>query len=270
MLVDTVRGESAVPAASASPSGPSGAPSTEVPSGQPLESSLGTAAAAEGSLDPIDLMLGSSGVVLVVLALLVVASTLVWVVWCAKWLQLRRLTGLHRRFERAAAATRGGAELLRLAEELPSAPGAEVVRAVGARLGEAESSRELLLAVARRAVVGEEHRAGALMPTLASIASASPFIGLFGTVWGIMDAFLRIGVEKSASLPVVAPAIGEALIATAFGLVAAIPATIAYNYVDKRIGDLVDELNASSDVWVARLLGDRAGALGSDPVRDAR
>jgi hypothetical protein len=52
-----------------------------------------------------------------------------------------------------------------------------------------------------------------------------------------MDAFLRIGVEKSASLPVVAPAIGEALIATAFGLVAAIPATIGYNYVDKRIGD---------------------------------
>ena len=54
-----------------------------------------------------------------------------------------------------------------------------------------------------------------------------------------MDAFLKIGVEKSASLPVVAPAIGEALIATAFGLVAAIPATIAYNYIDKRIGDLL-------------------------------
>jgi biopolymer transport protein TolQ len=55
-----------------------------------------------------------------------------------------------------------------------------------------------------------------------------------------MDAFLRIGVEKSASLPVVAPAIGEALIATAFGLVAAIPATIGYNFVDKRVGDLGD------------------------------
>ena len=65
-----------------------------------------------------------------------------------------------------------------------------------------------------------------------------------------MDAFLRIGVEKSASLPVVAPAIGEALIATAFGLVAAIPATIGYNYVEQRISDLLAALEASSETWV--------------------
>jgi biopolymer transport protein TolQ len=94
------------------------------------------------------------------------------------------------------------------------------------------------------------------MPTLASIASASPFIGLFGTVWGIMEAFTRIGVEKSASLPVVAPAIGEALIATAFGLVAAIPATIGYNYVDKRIGDFLGELSSSSEAWVETMAAD--------------
>ena len=86
--------------------------------------------------------------------------------------------------------------------------------------------------------------------------------GLFGTVWGIMEAFVRIGVEKSASLPVVAPAIGEALIATAFGLVAAIPATIAFNYVDKRIGDLLDELGASSEVWVETLIADPSDARG--------
>ena len=107
-----------------------------------------------------------------------------------------------------------------------------------------------MIAIGRRAIVVEQQRASALMPTLQSIAAASPFIGLFGTVWGIMDAFLRIGVEKSASLPVVAPAIGEALIATAFGLVAAIPATIAYNYVDKRIADLLDELEAATGAWV--------------------
>jgi len=81
-------------------------------------------------------------------------------------------------------------------------------------------------------------------------------------VWGIMDAFLRIGVEKSASLPVVAPAIGEALIATAFGLVAAIPATIGFNFVDKRIGDLLDELTASSEVWVETLIADPSDARG--------
>ena len=89
------------------------------------------------------------------------------------------------------------------------------------------------------------------MPTLSSIASAGPFVGLFGTVYGIMDAFLRIGQEKSASLPVVAPAIGEALIATAIGLFAAIPAVIAYNAINKRIEDLLAELEASSEGWVA-------------------
>ena len=115
-----------------------------------------------------------------------------------------------------------------------------------------------VLGVAKRAIANEQQRASSLMPTLSSIASASPFIGLFGTVWGIMDAFLRIGVEKSASLPVVAPAIGEALIATAFGLVAAIPATIGFNYVDKRIGDLLEELTASAEAWVALMLAESA------------
>ena len=136
--------------------------------------------------------------------------------------------------------------------------------ALARRQQETAVSSELLSAVARRVVTGEQQRAMVLMPTLSSIASAAPFVGLFGTVWGIMDAFLRIGLEKSASLPVVAPAIGEALIATAFGLVAAIPATIGYNYVDKRITDLIDELSASSEVWVETLAGedDRALSLG--------
>ena len=66
-----------------------------------------------------------------------------------------------------------------------------------------------------------------------------------------MEALLRIGQEKSASLPVVAPAIGEALIATAVGLVAAIPAVIAYNALNKRIDDLLGPLEASTDGWVA-------------------
>jgi len=95
------------------------------------------------------------------------------------------------------------------------------------------------------------------MTSLSSIASSSPFIGLFGTVWGIMNAFIKIGVAKSASLPVVAPAIGEALIATAVGLAAAIPATIAYNFSDKRIADLADELGASSEAWARILAGGR-------------
>lgn len=215
-----------------------------------------TAANAQKALDPIDLMLGSSGVVLVVLVLLIVASTLVWVIWFAKSAQLRRLTSAHRSFERAAASAATRAELVTAANQFPKAPGARVVRALAARQQEGGATKDLMTAVAKRAIATEEQQASALMPTLSSIAAASPFIGLFGTVWGIMDAFLRIGVEKSASLPVVAPAIGEALIATAFGLVAAIPATIGYNYVDKRIGDLLEELNASADVWVATLMAE--------------
>jgi biopolymer transport protein TolQ len=215
-----------------------------------------TAAHAQKALDPIDLMLGSSGVVLVVLLLLIVASTLVWVIWFAKSAQLRRLTSSHRAFERAAANAATRAELVAAATEYQRAPGARVVRALVARQQEGNATKDLLTAVSKRAIATEEQNASSMMPTLSSIAAASPFIGLFGTVWGIMDAFLRIGVEKSASLPVVAPAIGEALIATAFGLVAAIPATIGYNYVDKRIGDLLEELNASSDVWVALLLAE--------------
>jgi biopolymer transport protein TolQ len=84
-----------------------------------------------------------------------------------------------------------------------------------------------------------------------------------------MQAFLRIGVEKSASLPVVAPAIGEALIATAVGLVAAIPATVAYNYIDKRIGDLLEEVSASAEVWVEVLVNDPAEAGHAAQHREA-
>jgi biopolymer transport protein TolQ len=77
---------------------------------------------------------------------------------------------------------------------------------------------------------------------LATTGSAAPFIGLFGTVWGIMNSFREIGAMKSATIAVVAPGIAEALIATAIGLVAAIPAVMAYNYFVRRIRVLVSEM----------------------------
>ncbi len=207
---------------------------------------------ASKALDPLQLMLASSGVVLVVLIILVVASTLVWLIWLLKANQVRRLLASSRRFEIEAEQAGSVAELLKQAHRDHQTPGARVVLELGKHQHESGRGADYMLAVARRAIADEQQRASSLMPTLQSIASASPFIGLFGTVWGIMDAFLRIGMEKSASLPVVAPAIGEALIATAFGLVAAIPATIGFNYVDKRITDFLDELAASAEVW-ARL-----------------
>jgi len=221
-------------------------------------------------VDPIGLMLGASGVVLVVLSILVVASCLVWLIWFLKSAQIGRLTSTHHAFEKATATVERSSDLIALAIQHKSSPGARVVLELAKRHHQRNLSSELLMAVAKRAIATEQQRAMALMPTLSSIASAAPFIGLFGTVWGIMDAFLRIGVEKSASLPVVAPAIGEALIATAFGLVAAIPATVGFNYVDKRIGDLLDELSASSEAWVETLMADPGEGTPAVPLTRGR
>jgi len=225
---------------------------------------MNPAAASKGpALDPIQLVLGASGVVLVVLSLLAVASILVWLIWFLKTAQLGRLRSAERNFELEAETAERAQDLIAMAFKHKDAPGARVVVELSKRHQQRHTGSDLLSAVAKRALATEQQRATSLMATLSSIAAASPFIGLFGTVWGIMQAFLRIGVEKSASLPVVAPAIGEALIATAVGLVAAIPATIAYNFVDKRIGDLLEEVSSSSEAWVQVLSRDSAeGAHG--------
>jgi biopolymer transport protein TolQ len=198
-------------------------------------------------LDPVSLVLHASGPVFFVVWSLIAAAAVVWVITVLKLLQLARLSAAERRFEAETAPVVTADHLYALARQHPGAPGARVVLALSKRQG----TGKLLEAVAHRAIVDEQKRAGSLMPTLSSIASAGPFVGLFGTVYGIMDAFLRIGQQKSASLPVVAPAIGEALIATAIGLFAAIPATVAYNAIHKRIEDLLAELEASAEAWVA-------------------
>jgi biopolymer transport protein TolQ len=87
----------------------------------------------------------------------------------------------------------------------------------------------------RRASNNEMTRLENLLPFLATTGSVGPFIGLFGTVWGIMDSFLSIAAQRGATLDVVAPGIAEALIATAIGLLAAIPAVMAYNYFLRKI-----------------------------------
>lgn len=95
----------------------------------------------------------------------------------------------------------------------------------------------------RRASTNETHRLERFMTFLATTASATPFIGLFGTVWGIMDSFQEIGKAGNASLAVVAPGISEALVATAIGLAAAIPAVIAYNHFLSKVNLLIDEMD---------------------------
>jgi biopolymer transport protein TolQ len=198
-------------------------------------------------LDPISLVLHASGPVFVVVWLLVVCSVAVYFIAVLKLMQLSRWRIAEMRFERDASRADDAESLFSIAARHRGAAGARVVMELQKR----RDTPRVLEATAKRAIVEETRRASGLMPMLASIGAASPFVGLFGTVWGIMDAFLRIGREKSASLPVVAPAIGEALIATAIGLFAAIPAVVAYNSISKRLDDLLSAVEAGSEGWVA-------------------
>ena len=201
-------------------------------------------------LDLIEMFRNASSPVKVTIALLVFASALVWIIAILKYVQLARMRGAAARFEKKAREATNAAELYELVSDgAVDSPGGRVVAELQTRV--ASGNLERLRAVADRAIVIERQRARSLMSPLSSIASASPFIGLFGTVYGIMDAFLRIAAAKNASLPVVAPAIGEALVTTAIGLAAAIPAVIFYNSVEKRGGDFIADLEASAAEWVA-------------------
>lgn len=203
------------------------------------------------ALDPIGLFVHASGPVLVVNWGLALLAGSVWVVAVLKALQIARIASAERAFEAEAEQAHTGDQLVACALRFPDAPGARVVLELGKR----ESDREVSEALAKRALVREEQRIGSLFGILSTIGSAGPFIGLFGTVWGILDAFLRIGREKSASLPVVAPAIGEALISTAVGLFAAIPAVILFNALSKRADDLFARITAASETWILLACG---------------
>jgi biopolymer transport protein TolQ len=204
-------------------------------------------------LDPIGLLWHASGPVRITVLVLLVSGIGVWMIAVLKLLQTARIRSAERAFEHAGRQANGGHELYATAVNHQGSPGGRIVMAMAARAQGATPER--LRAIANRALVDERARATTLMSTLGSIAAASPFIGLFGTVYGIMDAFIRIGQEKSASLPVVAPAIGEALLTTAIGLAAAIPAVVFYNAIDKRVGDLLDEIEASVSEWVVAFTG---------------
>jgi biopolymer transport protein TolQ len=212
-------------------------------------------------LDLVGLVEHAAWPVKITVGLLVLCSLLVWIIAVLKLMQLGRLRATEGDFERKARKAASPKELFEIAGARAAAPGARVVGELYTRGPGAAVDR--LRAVADRAIVAEGQSARALMWFLAFIASGAPFIGLFGTVYGIMDAFIRIGAAKTASLPVVAPAIGEALITTAIGLAAAIPAVFFYNWIDKRVGDFVAELEASAAEWVAILADGQSAPVDS-------
>jgi len=113
-----------------------------------------------------------------------------------------------------------------------------------ASLGTELTGLESIERTLKRTAISQLNRYERALSFLATTGSTTPFIGLFGTVWGIMDAFRGIGVRGSASLAVVAPGIAEALIATAAGLAAAIPAVVAYNYFVSQTKEIASEMDS--------------------------
>jgi biopolymer transport protein TolQ len=207
---------------------------------------------AEENLNIVTLIMGASEVVKGVLLLLVFMSLASWYVIGSKGLFLSRAAFRSSRFLEAFWKTSRLDDVWKLTEEGPPSPVSEVFRAgyvelaklrkrrseQGAdavasetHLGDIESIQRSLERARTSAITEMEHR----IPFLATTASAAPFIGLFGTVWGIMNSFRNIGAKGAANLATVAPGIAEALVATAIGLVAAIPAVMAYNYLIRRI-----------------------------------
>jgi len=126
--------------------------------------------------------------------------------------------------------------------------------------------KDTLRRVLRQGVSEEMKRLSSSLSFLATCANAAPFIGLFGTVWGIMHAFHSIGLSQSAALATVAPGISEALVTTAIGLVVAIPATIAYNYLLAMLGEVETELVNFAGAFLNRI--EREVSWASGPSRN--
>jgi biopolymer transport protein TolQ len=181
-------------------------------------------------------------------------SVIGWYIIGYKYFAIRKAASATERFEDAFWRGRDIQAIYTTAQSLKSSPlsvmflagYSELSKLQAAQGGGTSEDREGDLENVERALgkaqVKEITRLESMVPFLATTGSAGPFIGLFGTVWGIMNSFRAIGQMKSASVANVAPGIAEALITTAIGLVAAIPAVMAYNYFQRRIRILTSEM----------------------------
>jgi biopolymer transport protein TolQ len=180
-----------------------------------------------------------------IMLLLVLASVACWALIIEKLIRLTALRFQVRQLRRQAEAGRlsfnGGGGMIRAVATAAQSEWSE-----GAVQGENRVELRARLERAMRAALKRElRRAEAGLPFLATVGSASPFVGLLGTVWGIMNSFTAISQAKDTSLAVVAPGIAEALFATALGLAAAIPAVIAFNQISVSLGRSADRAGTS-------------------------
>ncbi|MGE7469120.1 tonB-system energizer ExbB [Bosea sp. NPDC003192] len=255
------------------------APQTAAPATAPSASPAPVAGQATlpHDLSPWGMFMAADIVVKAVMLGLAFASLVTWTIWLAKALEL------------AAAKARAGRAVRRLEEAISLD---EAARAIAGRKGQARGTVAELVGAAqserqRSDDLGEdgikeraaialsriEARAGRNMARgtglLATIGSTAPFVGLFGTVWGIMNSFIGISQSKTTNLAVVAPGIAEALLATAIGLVAAIPAVIIYNVFARAISGYRATLSDASGEVLRHLSRDleRARRQAAQQVR---
>ncbi|MBU6267577.1 MAG: protein TolQ [Sphingomonadales bacterium] len=192
-------------------------------------------------LDPVKLFLDADIVVQVIMGGLLLASLWVWTIVLSFGFRMGSLRRKSAAYEdefwkaRDLDAFQSGAGKVDLPlSRVVTAGMGEWRRSAGAR-GDLEGARQRLAVAMDLVVAQEAEKLGDRLNFLATVGSVAPFVGLFGTVWGIMAAFFQIGQEQNSSLAVVAPGIAEALAATAIGLFAAIPAVIAYNRFAHRV-----------------------------------
>ena len=206
-------------------------------------------------LQIFDLVLHASPVVQFVMVLLLLASISSWTIIFRKRMLVRRARLETERFENSFWSGGDLGALYRAIESRGGATGMESIFEFGfrefARLRQQGGvAADMLLEGARRAMrvaqIKEIERLEHSLATLATVGSTSPYVGLFGTVWGILSAFTALGKAQQATLASVAPGIAEALVATAIGLFAAIPAVVAYN----RYADQISRLELRYDAFM--------------------
>ena len=217
------------------------------------------------NLSPWNMFVNADIVVQAVMVGLAFASLVTWTVWLAKTLEIRRKTALAKRrltlletdtvLAAAGQASRGGDDAV--AQLIQSA--AREADLSGGHFDDAFRERIALRLERVEAAMSRQIARGT--GVLATIGATAPFVGLFGTVWGIMNSFIGISEAHTTNLAVVAPGIAEALLATALGLVAAIPAVVIYNHLSRSIAAhraLLGDASAQVLLLVSRE-GDRRG-----------
>jgi biopolymer transport protein TolQ len=209
-----------------------------------------------GGFDLLTLLLGASGAVRGVLFLLVCMSIIGWYVIGYKWFYLSRAQNESLKFLETFWQAKRLDEVYQEAEKYKRSPIAHMFKAGYVELSKLQKAKESGSAgihdgalenverALRRAANSESTHLEGMTPFLATVGSAAPFVGLFGTVVGIIDSFHSIANQGSANLATVAPGIAEALGTTAISLVAAVPAVMAFNFFQRKIKVLLSEMDS--------------------------